>query len=154
MNESIQLEEGKYLDSKSVSYKRKDLESHLDSINSDYDRLTLNTTDAITSNLFTISNYKIKEDGTYLLAGVLLPNAYGQNGRALTVRIYRNDSLLQSYMNVFNLYTYTYSCAISCIAKFRKNDVIKIVLENSVVGLNFAFSGGQLTILKLNDETY
>lgn len=152
-NESIELEEGKFLDSKSINYKRQNLESYLGGINANYDNLILSTkTGAITSSTFTVANYTIKEDGTYILAGVLLPNAYGQENRDLIVKIYKNTSVLQTYSNVFNLYVWTYSCPIICIAKFRKNDVLKIAIESG--GKSFAFHGGQLTILKLNNETY
>ena len=155
MPKTIKLKDNTYFDSSGVMHNKETLNTILDNNlnkNTGFKVFSISTISPTTETIYQVLDYTIPEDGTYLIIGYLHPNYYGQSGRELAINLACNGSLFYQNIGVCNAYTWTLTSQIGTIRKFKKNDKFKMYFSNTDGTKTWANSGGQISLLKLNND--
>ena len=156
MSKTIKLKDNTYLDSSGIMHNKKTLDAILDNDlnkNTGLNIFSIATIYETTETVYQILDYTIPSDGTYLIIGYLHPNYRGESGRELAINLECNDSLFYQSVGVCNSYTWTLTTQIGTIKNFKKNDKFKMYFSNSDETKTWSNAGGQVALLKLNNDT-
>lgn len=132
------------------------LSSELDSNikkNTNFTKVALLPVDPNVQTQYQIGNYVIPEDGTYLIVGCVHTNFYGQDGRELNIILYKDWKQFYANIGVCNTYIWTLTRSINAIHQFKKGNQVEIVISNGDGSKMWSNSGGEIYIIRLNDES-